>query len=57
MPLVYPKSAICVWTLPLALEKDLDSMYEVFNISGGHPQNPWSNKKAEKLLGYEPKSF
>jgi nucleoside-diphosphate-sugar epimerase len=38
----------------LAVEKDLDLLNEVFHISGGHPQNPWSNEKAEKLLGYHP---
>jgi UDP-glucose 4-epimerase len=37
----------------LSLDKNLESNYEVFHITGR--QSPWSYKKAKDFLGYEPK--
>lgn len=37
-----------------AVEKDMESLFDIFHITGGHPENPWSYEKAKKLLGYTP---
>jgi nucleoside-diphosphate-sugar epimerase len=38
----------------IVLEKDLESGFDIFHVTGGHPKNPWSCDKAKRLLGFAP---
>lgn len=42
------------WAFKLVVEKELKSSFDIFHITGGHPENPWSYEKAKKVLGYIP---
>ncbi|KKR29989.1 MAG: hypothetical protein UT62_C0024G0010, partial [Parcubacteria group bacterium GW2011_GWC1_39_8] len=37
-----------------AVEKDIGFIFDIFHITGSHPENPWSYEKAKKTLGYMP---